>query len=192
MSEEGGCRKAPALRIAGKQRSFARFVYLRSSGVNMAYRLRLRWRNSVSSTWTMRRLTSGRGSGDEQIMKHVNTAMGTTQLGDIGALQIERYKLDRLKQSASPATVNREVALLLPSVGFCWARRVTLACTTGVARRGLLPPCRPCRPSMPSCSSRLFHFETEAIFSYSKPQRRPRREALRNANATDRRDRHPD
>ena len=27
-------------------------------------------------------------------------------------MQIERYKLDRLKQSASPATVNREVALL--------------------------------------------------------------------------------
>jgi len=49
---------------------------------------------------------------DAQIMKHLNRAMGTTQLGDIGALQIERYKLDRLKQSASPATVNREVALL--------------------------------------------------------------------------------
>ena len=49
---------------------------------------------------------------DEQIMTHLNTAMGETQLGDIGALQIERYKLDRLKQSASPATVNREVALL--------------------------------------------------------------------------------
>ena len=42
----------------------------------------------------------------------LNSAMGTTQIGDIGALQIERYKLDRLKQSASPATVNREVALL--------------------------------------------------------------------------------
>jgi integrase len=49
---------------------------------------------------------------DEQIMTHLDAAMGTTQLGDIGALQIERYKLDRLKQSASPATVNREVALL--------------------------------------------------------------------------------
>jgi len=49
---------------------------------------------------------------DEQILKHLNPAMGKTQLGDIGALQIERYKLDRLKQSASPATVNREVALL--------------------------------------------------------------------------------
>jgi len=49
---------------------------------------------------------------DEQIMTHLNTAMGAAQLGDIGALQIERYKLDRLKQSASPATVNREVALL--------------------------------------------------------------------------------
>jgi integrase len=49
---------------------------------------------------------------DEQIVTHLNTAMGTTQLGGISALQIERYKLDRLKQSASPATVNREVALL--------------------------------------------------------------------------------
>jgi integrase len=49
---------------------------------------------------------------DEQIMAHLNTAMGPTKLGDIGALQIERYKLDRLQQSASPATVNREVALL--------------------------------------------------------------------------------
>jgi len=49
---------------------------------------------------------------DEQIMTHLNTAMGAAQLGDIGALQIERYKLDRLKQSVSPATVNREVALL--------------------------------------------------------------------------------
>ncbi|MGO9230216.1 MAG: hypothetical protein ACLQKA_13555 [Bryobacteraceae bacterium] len=37
---------------------------------------------------------------------------GAAQLGDIGTLRIERYKLDRLKQSASPATVNREVALL--------------------------------------------------------------------------------
>jgi len=36
---------------------------------------------------------------DEQIMTHLNTAMGAAQLGDIGALQIERYKLDRLKQS---------------------------------------------------------------------------------------------
>ena len=49
---------------------------------------------------------------DEQIMTHLNRALGKTQLGDIGALQIERYKLDRLKQSASPATVNREMALL--------------------------------------------------------------------------------
>jgi len=49
---------------------------------------------------------------DEQIRTHLNTAMGAAQLGDIGALRIERYKLDRLKQTASPATVNREVALL--------------------------------------------------------------------------------
>jgi integrase len=49
---------------------------------------------------------------DEQILTHLKKAMGTTQLSDIGALQIERYKLDRLKQSASPATVNREVASL--------------------------------------------------------------------------------
>ena len=45
-------------------------------------------------------------------MRHLNSAMGTSQLGNIGALQIERYKLDRLRQSASPATVNRELALL--------------------------------------------------------------------------------
>jgi integrase len=49
---------------------------------------------------------------DEQIMTHLNRSLGATQLGNIGALQIERYKLDRLNQSASPATVNREVALL--------------------------------------------------------------------------------
>jgi len=49
---------------------------------------------------------------DEQIMTQLNLALGTTMLSDIGALQIERYKLDRLKESVSPATVNREVALL--------------------------------------------------------------------------------
>lgn len=49
---------------------------------------------------------------DEQILTHLNAAMGKAQMSNIGALQIERYKLDRLKQSASPATVNREVALL--------------------------------------------------------------------------------
>ena len=49
---------------------------------------------------------------DERIMNHLNWAMGKTQMGEIGALQIERYKLDRLKQSAGAATVNRELALL--------------------------------------------------------------------------------
>jgi hypothetical protein len=49
---------------------------------------------------------------DEQIMTHLNRSLGATHLGNIWALQIERYRLDRLKQSASPATVNREVALL--------------------------------------------------------------------------------
>lgn len=49
---------------------------------------------------------------DEQIRSHLSAAMGTTQRVEIGALQIERYKLDRLKESASPAAVNREVALL--------------------------------------------------------------------------------
>jgi integrase len=49
---------------------------------------------------------------DEQILTHLNTPSGTTQRVNIGALQIERYKLDRLKQSASPATVNRELAVL--------------------------------------------------------------------------------
>ena len=31
---------------------------------------------------------------DEQIMTHLNTSLRTTLLGNIGALQIERYKLD--------------------------------------------------------------------------------------------------
>jgi integrase len=49
---------------------------------------------------------------DEQILKHLNAVLGSSQLVDIGALQIEQYKRHRLQQSASPATVNREVALV--------------------------------------------------------------------------------
>ncbi len=49
---------------------------------------------------------------DEQIMVHLNAAFGPMLLPDIGAFSIERYKIDRVKAPASPATVNREIALL--------------------------------------------------------------------------------
>ncbi len=49
---------------------------------------------------------------DQQIMVHLTGVFGPMPLGDIGALSIERYKIDRLKAPASPATVNRELALL--------------------------------------------------------------------------------
>ena len=48
---------------------------------------------------------------DEQIMVHLNAALGPLQLADIGPFPIERYKIERVKV-ASPATVNREIALL--------------------------------------------------------------------------------
>ncbi len=48
---------------------------------------------------------------DEQIMVHLNAAFGSMQLSDIGPFPIERYKIERVKV-ASPATVNREIALL--------------------------------------------------------------------------------
>jgi len=48
---------------------------------------------------------------DEQIMVHLNAAFGSMQLSDIGPFPIERYKIERAK-IASPATVNREIALL--------------------------------------------------------------------------------
>ncbi len=48
---------------------------------------------------------------DEQIMVHLNAAFGSMQLSDIGPFPIERYKIARVKV-ASPATVNREIALL--------------------------------------------------------------------------------
>jgi hypothetical protein len=48
---------------------------------------------------------------DQQIMTHLSKAFGSSQLAEIGVFQIERYKLDRLK-AVSPATVNREIALL--------------------------------------------------------------------------------
>jgi integrase len=48
---------------------------------------------------------------DEQIMTHLNAAFGPMQLTDIGPFPIERYKIDRVKV-VSPATVNREIALL--------------------------------------------------------------------------------
>ncbi|HTX35082.1 MAG TPA: site-specific integrase [Bryobacteraceae bacterium] len=46
---------------------------------------------------------------DQQILTHLNAALGTMPLPNITALPIERYKLDRL-QSVTPATVNRELA----------------------------------------------------------------------------------
>jgi integrase len=49
---------------------------------------------------------------DEQIMVHLNVAFGPMPLPDIGAFSIERYKIERLKAPVSPATVNREIALL--------------------------------------------------------------------------------
>ena len=52
---------------------------------------------------------------------------------------------------------------VLPSPGFCCTRRITRACTVGVAARGLLPLCRPCNPAMPDCSNRRFHTETVAL-----------------------------
>jgi hypothetical protein len=48
---------------------------------------------------------------DEQIMVHLNAALGPTLLADIGPYPIERYKIERVKV-ASPATVNPEIALL--------------------------------------------------------------------------------
>jgi integrase len=48
---------------------------------------------------------------DQQMMTHLNAALGSMQLGDIGPFKIERYKIDRVKK-ASPGTVNREIALL--------------------------------------------------------------------------------
>jgi integrase len=49
---------------------------------------------------------------DEQIMKHLGTVFGAMLLPDIGVRQIEPYKSLRLDEGASPATVNRELALL--------------------------------------------------------------------------------
>jgi hypothetical protein len=48
---------------------------------------------------------------DEQIMKHLNGFFGNKLLTEVGALAIERYKLER-KQVVAPATVNREIGLL--------------------------------------------------------------------------------
>jgi len=48
---------------------------------------------------------------DEQIMAHLNAAFGPMALPDIGAFAIEHYKIGRVKV-VSPATVNREIALL--------------------------------------------------------------------------------
>lgn len=66
---EGECRKAPAPRIGERRRSLARCVYPKSSEVNMLNRRRSRWRNSVSSTWTMQRPTSVRGSGMNRLWR---------------------------------------------------------------------------------------------------------------------------
>lgn len=49
---------------------------------------------------------------DEQIMKHLSPMFGAMLLQNISVGQIERYKSVRLDEGASPATVNRETALL--------------------------------------------------------------------------------
>ena len=46
---------------------------------------------------------------------------------------------------------------VLPSCGFCCTFRHTLACTAGVAVRGLLPLCCASSPSIPDSSNRCFH-----------------------------------
>lgn len=48
---------------------------------------------------------------DKQILVHLNEFFGSALLRDIGPLQVEQYKQARIKR-VSPATVNREVALL--------------------------------------------------------------------------------
>jgi integrase len=48
---------------------------------------------------------------DQQIMTHLEQHFGNALLTDIGPLPIERYKQDRMR-AVSPATVNREIALL--------------------------------------------------------------------------------
>jgi integrase len=48
---------------------------------------------------------------DQQIMTHLNGFFGTALLSDVRALSIEQFKLERVR-SVSPATVNREIALL--------------------------------------------------------------------------------
>jgi integrase len=48
---------------------------------------------------------------DRQMMNHLNEFFGTTMLSEVGPLAIEKYKLQRV-QSMSPASVNREIALL--------------------------------------------------------------------------------
>jgi integrase len=48
---------------------------------------------------------------DEQLMKHLNEAFGSIQLGAITVFPIEKYRARR-REAVSPATVNREVALL--------------------------------------------------------------------------------
>jgi len=45
---------------------------------------------------------------------------------------------------------------VLPSLGFCCILRQTLACTVGIAVRGLLPLSSGSSPSMPRCSKRCF------------------------------------
>jgi len=74
---------------------------------------------------------------DEQILTHLNAAMGKMQMSDISALQIERYKLGRLKQSASPATVNREVALLKHMFNVC--RKLAIVLRQESRSRGEVP-----------------------------------------------------
>lgn len=48
---------------------------------------------------------------DQQIMTHLTLTFGKLKLQDIGALGVEQYKIERVR-TVSPATVNREIALL--------------------------------------------------------------------------------
>ena len=82
-----------------------------STGANTPSRSKSRFPSLASGISSMRRPTSDRGSGMNRFMVHLNAALEPMQLADIGPFPIERYKIERVKV-ASPATVNREIALL--------------------------------------------------------------------------------
>src|SRR6478609_2403216 len=68
-----------------------------------------------------------------------------------------RCTLDRL-MPVSAASLRTDHCVL-PSCGFCWTFRQILACTAGVAVRGLLPLCCGSNPSIPDSSKRCFQRE---------------------------------